>query len=241
MSTLSLLEHSGVGRDAALAILEDTLRGADDGELFVEHRQSEATVWEDGRLKTASFDESQGFGMRAISGETAAYAHSTEISAAALKRAGETCRSIIARPASLPAAEPQRTNLKLYPAINPTETMGLAAKISLLEAAERLWGRNQEAFELLFVGWSGWLGEEFDDLVNKLISNGRPIIVRKRCSEEELWGAYRLARFSVFPSLLEGYGLPIAESLLSGTPVITSNFGSMAEVAEKGGCLLVDP
>src|SRR5439155_14104028 len=137
MSTLSLLESSGVDRKAALAILEHALHGADDAELFVEHRQSEATVWEDGRLKTASFDESQGFGMRAISGETAAYAHSTEVSTAALKRAGETCRSIIARPASLPAAEPQRTNIKLYPAINPTETMALAAKISLLEAADR--------------------------------------------------------------------------------------------------------
>src|SRR2546430_8606548 len=114
MSTLSLLERSGVGRDAALAILEDTLRGADDGELFVEHRQSEATVWEDGRLKSASFDESQGFGMRAVSGETAAYAHSTEISEQALRRAGETCRSIIARPAEHPAEAPPRTNIKLY-------------------------------------------------------------------------------------------------------------------------------
>lgn len=111
----------------------------------------------------------------------------------------------------------------------------------VLEAAERLWARDDRAFELVFLGWGGWLAEEFDDLVNKLVSAGRRIIVRKRCSEEVLWTAYRLARFTVFPSLLEGYGLPIAESLASGTPVITSNYGSMAEVAEKGGCLLVDP
>src|SRR5439155_8904937 len=109
MSTLSLLERSGVGREAALAILQDTLKGADDGELFVERRQSEATVWEDGRLKSASFDESQGFGLRAISGETAAYAHSTEISAAALRRASETCRSIIAPPAPVPSPGPPRS------------------------------------------------------------------------------------------------------------------------------------
>jgi glycosyltransferase involved in cell wall biosynthesis len=113
--------------------------------------------------------------------------------------------------------------------------------LTVLEAAERLWSQNERAFELVFLGWSGWLGEDFDELVDELMSTGRPLIVRKRSSEDELWASYRLARFTVFPSLLEGYGLPIAESLASGTPVITSNYGSMAEVAEKGGCLLVDP
>jgi glycosyltransferase involved in cell wall biosynthesis len=113
--------------------------------------------------------------------------------------------------------------------------------LTILEAAERLWSQNESAFELVFLGWSGWLGEDFDEVVDELMSSGRPLIVRKRCPEDELWAHYRLARFTVFPSLLEGYGLPIAESLASGTPVITSNYGSMAEAAEKGGCLLVDP
>lgn len=136
-TSLSLLERSGVGRSAALAIVEDTLSAADDGELFLEHRQSEATVWEDGRLKAASFDESQGFGLRAISGETAAYCHSTEISAAALRRASATCRSILTQAASSDSSEPPRSNVKLYPSLNPTETMALAAKVALLEAADR--------------------------------------------------------------------------------------------------------
>jgi FkbM family methyltransferase len=114
--------------------------------------------------------------------------------------------------------------------------------LAVLEAAERLWAtRGDAAFELLFLGWSGWLSEEFDELVGRLIVAGRPIIVRKRCTEDELWAAYRLSRFSVFPSLLEGFGLPIAESLACGTPVITSDYGSMAEVAERGGCVLIDP
>jgi glycosyltransferase involved in cell wall biosynthesis len=113
--------------------------------------------------------------------------------------------------------------------------------LAVLEAAERLWASSSYSFELLFLGWSGWLSDDFDDLVNRLTSAGRPITVRKRISEEQLWAAYGLARFTVFPSLLEGYGLPIAESLASGTPVITSNYGSMAEVAEVGGCVLVDP
>jgi FkbM family methyltransferase len=114
--------------------------------------------------------------------------------------------------------------------------------LAILEATERLWAaRGDSAFQLLFLGWSGWLSGEFDELVGQLLATGRPILVRKRCTEDELWTAYRLARFSVFPSLLEGFGLPIAESLACGTPVVTSNYGSMAEVAEKGGCVLVDP
>jgi glycosyltransferase involved in cell wall biosynthesis len=60
-------------------------------------------------------------------------------------------------------------------------------------------------------------------------------------SDDLLWAAYRLARCTVFPSLSEGFGLPVAESLGSGTPVVTANFGSMREIAASGGALLVDP
>ena len=60
-------------------------------------------------------------------------------------------------------------------------------------------------------------------------------------SDDQLWAAYTLARCTVFPSLDEGFGLPIAESLACGTPVITSNYGSMLELAADGGALLVDP
>ncbi len=61
-------------------------------------------------------------------------------------------------------------------------------------------------------------------------------------TDDLLWGGYRVARFTVFPSLNEGFGLPLAESLGCGTPAITSNFGAMREIAEGGGgALLVDP
>ena len=59
--------------------------------------------------------------------------------------------------------------------------------------------------------------------------------------DDDLWNAYERAAFMIFPSLHEGYGLPIAEALAHGTPVITSDFGSTAEIARDGGCLLVDP
>lgn len=77
---------------AALAILRQAVAGAEDGELFLERRRSEALVLDDGRVKTASYDASEGFGLRAVRGEVAGYAHSTEISEAAMRRASETVR-----------------------------------------------------------------------------------------------------------------------------------------------------
>ena len=79
-------------RESALGILRAATDGADDGELFLERRRAEALAFDDGRLKTASYDASEGFGLRAVRGEVAGYAHSTEISEAALTRAAETAR-----------------------------------------------------------------------------------------------------------------------------------------------------
>jgi glycosyltransferase involved in cell wall biosynthesis len=59
--------------------------------------------------------------------------------------------------------------------------------------------------------------------------------------DAELWQHFRDARFSVFMSLHEGYGLPVVESLALGTPVLTANYGSLAEIAAAGGCLTADP
>ena len=74
-------------RATALRTLEQALHGTDDGELYLEHRASEAYVFDDGRLKQASGDTAQGFGLRAVKGDTTAYAHSAELSDAALARA----------------------------------------------------------------------------------------------------------------------------------------------------------
>jgi TldD protein len=112
------------------------LHGADDGELFVEHRQTQSFSYDDGRLKAASFDESSGFGLRAVSGETAAYAHSTEISAAALKRAGELCKTLSRHGGGTVAAAPPRSNRKLYASDNPVEAIAFADKITLLQAVD---------------------------------------------------------------------------------------------------------
>ncbi len=97
---LSLFDSTDLTREQAQTLLSETLHGAEDGELFVEKRQTESLVYDDGKLKSASFDESQGFGLRAVKGETAAYAHATDISASALKRAAEVCRTVASVPPS---------------------------------------------------------------------------------------------------------------------------------------------
>ncbi|WP_448061631.1 glycosyltransferase family 4 protein [Cellulomonas hominis] len=112
--------------------------------------------------------------------------------------------------------------------------------LAVMHAAERLW-RDGLDFSLTFVGRPGWDMSEFDAAVTALRTAGRPLRVVRGMTDAELAHAYADARFAIFPSLHEGYGLPVAEALAVGTPVITSRFGSMREIADGGGCLLVDP
>ena len=60
-------DNTGMDRKKVESIIGDSLNGADDGELFLEYRQSESFSFDDGKLKAASFDTSQGFGLRAVS------------------------------------------------------------------------------------------------------------------------------------------------------------------------------
>ena len=134
--TAPLLETADFSRAEAEAVLAATLKGAEDGELFLEKRQTESLVWDDGKLKSASFDESQGFGLRAVMGETAAYAHATDLSMAALKRAAEVCRTVATGSSVVHAVSPERTNRKLYADTNPADAMGFSEKIALPQKAD---------------------------------------------------------------------------------------------------------
>ncbi|WP_413852620.1 metalloprotease TldD [Albidovulum sp.] len=116
----------------ALAILREATAGAEDGELFLERRRSEALVFDDGRLRNASYDASEGFGLRAIRGEVAGYAHATEISEAALKRAAETARLAVGAGGGTMAPPPPGTNLKLYTDADPMADAAFGVKVETL-------------------------------------------------------------------------------------------------------------
>ena len=78
MTSLALTDDlfyakAGLDRGRTEALVAQTLRGADDGELFLEYSQSESLVWDDGKLRSAAFDVTQGFGLRAVAGEATGY------------------------------------------------------------------------------------------------------------------------------------------------------------------------
>ena len=116
----------------ALSLLRDAVAGADDGELFLERRKAELLAFDDGRVKTASYDASQGFGLRAVRGETAGYAHSSEINEHSLKRAVETARLAVGDGGGTLADAPQATNQKLYGDSDPMADAAFEVKIDTL-------------------------------------------------------------------------------------------------------------
>jgi len=124
--------ENDLDQERALGLLRTAVAGADDGELFIERRRSEVLVFDDGRIRTASYDASEGFGLRAVLGETTGYAHSTEVSEKALKRAVETARLAVGSGGGTLADGPRATNRKLYTDANPMDDAAFAVKIETL-------------------------------------------------------------------------------------------------------------
>ena len=117
---------------AAAAILEQALRGSDDGELFLEYRENELISLDDGHIRSADFDSGMGFGLRAVAGEATGYAHSGEISedSAAPRRSHRV--GDLGRPFGTSSEPPRATNSRLYSDANPLRLMDFSARTSLL-------------------------------------------------------------------------------------------------------------
>jgi Predicted Zn-dependent proteases and their inactivated homologs len=127
-----LFAATGLDPDAARRIVAGALAGADDGELYVEYSQSEVLAFDNGRLKTATYDTSQGFGLRAVAGEAVGYAHADDISEGALKRAADAVSAVARGRSGVLADGPRPTNLKLYADVNPLAGQPFADKVALL-------------------------------------------------------------------------------------------------------------
>jgi TldD protein len=118
--------------EAAGQILADAASGGDDGEIFVEDSRSESFYWDDGRLKSASFDAAKGFGLRIVAGERAGYGHASVLDTDAVVRAAEAASAVKAGHAGTLDASPARVNRRLYDDFDPIETPGFTDKTSLL-------------------------------------------------------------------------------------------------------------
>jgi TldD protein len=132
LSTTDRLFFDTLDRKRVEATVQDALHGADDGELYLEYCQSEGFSYDDGRLKSASFDTSQGFGLRAIAGEAVGYAHASELSEEAIQRAAATVKAVHSGHSGTVAAPPPGTNRSLYTDANPLSLVPFEAKVKLL-------------------------------------------------------------------------------------------------------------
>src|ERR1700716_2281802 len=113
-SPSSLLNRAGLDREDARRLLARGLEGADDGELYLEYAQSEMLVFDNGRLKQATYNTDQGFGLRAVKDEAVGYAHSSDVSEAALARAADAVRAVNGGYRGRYAEPPRRHKVRLY-------------------------------------------------------------------------------------------------------------------------------
>ncbi|MEE2525313.1 metalloprotease TldD [Hyphobacterium sp. HN65] len=135
--------------DSARSAFADALDGADDGELFLEHGTSETLAFDDGRLKTASFDAIRGFGLRCVSGEAVGYAHSSDPTLDAVKRAAGVVGAAREGRSGQMAEAPARTNRHLYEALDPVGEPGFEAKSALLQEIDAyLRARDSEVVQV---------------------------------------------------------------------------------------------
>src|SRR5215470_20358100 len=131
--TTSLLDRANLDRDAVRRELARGLSGADDGELFLEYGQTEALMFDNGRLKQATYDTSQGFGLRAVKDDAVGYAHSSDVSVPALIRAADAVAAVRGGYSGQFAQAPAHTNVRLYGEENPLSSPSFEAKARLLE------------------------------------------------------------------------------------------------------------
>ncbi len=129
----SLIDRAGLDRAKVASLISRGLDGADDGELFLEYRQSEALGFDNGRLKQATYDTAQGFGLRAVKDEAVGYAHASDVSEAAIARAADAVRAVKGGHSGRYAEAPPRTNVKLYSDDNPLDAPGFEQKVKLLQ------------------------------------------------------------------------------------------------------------
>jgi TldD protein len=173
----SLLGQFDVSEDRLRRIVTDTIEGADDGELYLEYSESEALMFDNGRLKTANFNTDQGFGLRAVAGEASGYAHSSELSEAALLRASDAVSAVKGGYSGVLAAAPPRTNRHLYGEENPLAAPGFEEKAKLLQEIDAwLRASDPRVRQVTASLASSWQHVEILRADGQMVSDVRPLV-----------------------------------------------------------------
>jgi TldD protein len=169
-------ERTGMEPRRVEAIVAEALSGMDDGELFLEYSQSEGLALDDGRIKSASFDTTQGFGLRAVAGEAAGYAHGSDLSEPAIRRAAATVRAVAHGYAGVMAGPPPGTNRSLYTDQNPLG-IDLGAKTRLLAEIDAYARSRDPRVKQVMASLSGvWQAVQIIRADGRRVADIRPLV-----------------------------------------------------------------
>jgi TldD protein len=169
--------RAGLERSRVEGIVDDALNGADDGELFLEYRQSESVVIDDGKIKSAAFDTAQGFGLRAVADEATGYAHASELSEAALRRASDAVKAVHAGGTGAMAVDPSGTNVSLYADDNPLGLVPFEDKVDLLTEMDTYARSRDERVKQVSASLSGeWQAVQILRAGGHRVADIRPLV-----------------------------------------------------------------
>ncbi|MEK6734717.1 MAG: metalloprotease TldD [Pseudomonadota bacterium] len=119
-------------KDICHKLVDQMLKGFDDGELFLQESHSESIIFDDGHVGNANFNISQGFGLRGVLGDVASYAYSSDLSEKALLKASEVVKSIknYAKPVHIELPTSNKIH-QLYKPLDPISEIEFQEKINL--------------------------------------------------------------------------------------------------------------
>ena len=164
-------------RAAAERSVAEALQNADDGELFLEYRESESISLDDGRIRAAGFDTALGFGLRAVAGEAAGYAHAGELTESALARARTTVGAVAQGHSGTAAEPPRASNARLYSAANPLSSMPFAQRTGLLaEIDAYARGRDPRVAQVMASIFGEWQAVQIIRADGGRVADLRPLV-----------------------------------------------------------------
>ena len=168
---------AGLDQDAAKRLTRDALRGADDGELFLEYRESEAISLDDGRIRSAGFDTQLGLGLRAVAGEETGYAHAGELTEAALRRAAGAMAGIRAADGGGLAETPRQSSARLYSEANPLAEGSFGARTALLSEIDAYArGRDSRVKQVMASLFGEWQAVQVIRADGRRVADLRPLV-----------------------------------------------------------------
>jgi TldD protein len=170
-------EGATLDQDSAARLTHSALAASDDGELFLEYQESETISLDDGHIRSAGFDTTLGFGLRAVAGEATGYAHSGELSEAALKRAAATVGAVAAGHAGAEAESPRSTNARLYSDANPLTGMAFGKRTALLaEIDTYARGRDSRVKQVMASVAGAWQAVQIIRVDGQRVADLRPLV-----------------------------------------------------------------